>query len=186
MGWLHREVTKSLGGFRSLKERNDHAAERQAALAQFADLGQQVVSMSRFGDHGMPVWEEEHHGLSENKGPLVTATGLPAASLNGRELPAGEAVYTASLNGDVDLLRTLLADFLSPAEGEEAAAADPAAEAEAAAPAAASGWRLVDRYGWEMPAVTAAGGHLEALTLLLEAGCDPDARNLYSGWTAST
>ena len=44
--------------------------------------------------------------------------------------------------------------------------------------------QLVDRYGWEPPAIATAGGHLETLKLLLEAGCEADARNKYSGRSA--
>lgn len=133
----------------------------------------------------MPQWVEEHHSLPV--APLLTTQGLahrgPHAEapdpvgLNG---PDAEAIYIACLNGDVEALRPLLAKFL-PAESEEAAA-EPAADAEA--PAAGRRWQLVDRYGWEPPAIATAGGHLETLKLLLEAGCEADARNKYSGRSA--
>ena len=58
------------------------------------------------------------------------------------------------------------------------------AKAEAAPAPAAVEWELVDRYGWELPAVAAACGHLEALELVLDAGCSANAQNAYSGRSA--
>jgi len=185
MGWLRREVERALEGHRSLASAAAEQEQRRKAIANFQDLGEQAMKMSRFGDHGMPQWVEEHHSLPV--APLLTTQGLahrgPHAEapdpvgLNG---PDAEAIYIACLNGDVEALRPLLAKFL-PAESEEAAA-EPAADAEA--PAAGRRWQLVDRYGWEPPAIATAGGHLETLKLLLEAGCEADARNKYSGRSA--
>ena len=159
MGWLRREVEKALGQHRSLQSAADAAAESKRAIENFQDPGPQ---------DGLPVWVEEHHSLPVP--PIVRVI-----KISDRD---GEAVYTAVLNGDLDSLRPLLAKF-KPAE---VGAEEPAAEA-APAPTAAH-WELVDRYGWQLPAIAAARGNLEALELVLEAGCSANAQNPYSGRTA--
>ena len=145
------------------------AAEAIENLRQFQDVGRKVVTLSRFSDGGLPEWIEEHHSLPVPG--IVAVEGLSKGD--------AEAVYIACLNGDTEALRTLLAEYLEP-PAEEAAAE---AEAEAAGPAA-SAWKLVDRYGWEPPAIAASKGHLETLELLLQAGCNADARNTYTGRNA--
>ena len=194
MGWLRREVTKALGHNKSLQDIADAEAAAKRARDNFQDLGSQAMTMSKFGDQGLPVWVEEHHSLPVDA--IVRVTGLSDKD--------GETMYTAVLNGDVDSLRPLLAKYATePAEPEEPAAepvpeaakgkgkgkeppAEPApdAEAEAAPVPAAAEWELVDRYGWELPAVAAACGHLEALELVLDAGCSANAQNAYSGRSA--
>ena len=172
MGWLRREVEKALGEHRSVQDIKDAAAARQRAIDNFQDLGSQALKMSKFSAHGLPSWVEEHHSLPVP--PILRVYGVSDTD--------GEAIYTAVLNGDVDALRPLLAKFL-PAETEEPDAAPDAEAAQAPAEAEAK-WELVDRYGWQPPAVAAACGHLEILKLVLDAGCSAKAQNPYSGWSA--
>lgn len=167
MGWLRREVERAHS-----RAAEEAAAEeaRQKAIAEFQSASRKVVAaLSSFGDYTLPSWEEEHHGLTVP--PIVKTEGLTA--------DVAAAVYLASLNGDADELGKLLAVYL---EAPPAAEEGGGEEAEAAAPPPK--WQIVDRYGWEPAAIAAAGGHLEALEVLLKAGSDATARNSYSGWGA--
>ena len=166
MGWLRREVERA--HTRAAEEAAEDEA-RQKAIAELQSASHKVVAaLSSFGDSPLPSWEEEHHGLAVP--PIVRTEGLSA--------DAAAAVYLASLNGDADALGRLLAAHLEePPAAEEEGGGE---EAEAAA-APLPTWRVVDWYGWEPAAHAAAGGHSDALHVLLKAGSDAAARNQYSG-----
>ena len=107
MGWLRREVTKALGHNKSLQDIADAEAARKRAIENFQDIGEKAILMSKFGDHSLPVWVEEHHSLPVDA--FVRVTGLSDKD--------GEAMYTAVLNGDIDSLKPLLAKYATePAE----------------------------------------------------------------------
>ena len=173
MGWLRREVVKAIGNTQALHDAADAEAARKRAIDNLKDLGSQALMVSKFGDHGLPVWVEEHHSLPVP--PIVRMWGVTDED--------GEAIYNAVLNGDVEALRPLLAKFL-PAKESDEPAAEPAPDAEAQSAPAEAQWELIDRYGWQPPAVAAAHGHLETLELVLAAGCSANAQNPYSGWSA--
>jgi len=167
MGWLHREVERA--HTRHAEEAAEEEA-RQRAIAEFQSASRKVkAALSSFGDYVLPSWEEEHHGLTVP--PIVKMVGLTA--------DAAPAVYLASLNGDADALGKLLAVYLEPPPAAEEGGGEEAAEA-----AEPPTWLLVDRYGWEPVAHAAAGGHLDALQVLLKAGSDAASRNPYSGRSA--
>ena len=99
-----------------------------------------------------------------------------ALKVQGLARHVADAVYAATLSGDVDAVARELglpaSEDVSPGEDAKEDARPP------------EGWAIVDAFGLEPLAHAASAGHLALIELLLDAGANIGARDLASGITA--